>query len=432
MYPTRSKPRAWRSFSDACDGGQCGAAPGAHGLNLRRRPHWASRVVRSVVVPANSQEVAAILRFANENQLVVTPRGSGTKMGWGNAVTPEIVLSLARMNAVREHSWQDMTCTVEAGCRWSALQSSLAQHGQMVALDPLWPERTTVGGAAACNDSGPMRLKYGSLRDLILGMTVVLADGTIAKTGGKVVKNVAGYDLHKLMTGSFGTLGVMTEINFRLHPLEEHARTWTIAADTESLHALMMRVLDSTMPVSAMQLRGLHVHGSDGAAAGLDVRLSAHPDCLIAEQKKLHTMSSGLEIVAGEETIWQARERLFDDAMARDGVLFKATMLPSQIAAAHRKLAEWGVESACVTQAGGVMTAAVFDGDLRAELLLYPLREMLRESGGSLVVLRVPGALHAKTDVWGCNSDALPLMREIKRQFDPNRILNPGRFVGDL
>ena len=139
-------------------------------------------------------------------------------------------------------------------------------------------------------------------------MTIVLADGTIAKTGGKVVKNVAGYDLHKLMTGSFGTLGVITEINFRLHPVEEHARTWTIAGDTESLHALMTRVLDSTMPVSAMQLRGLHVHGSDGAAAGLDVRLSAHPDCLIAEQKKLHTMSSGLEIVAGEETIWQARE----------------------------------------------------------------------------------------------------------------------------
>ena len=113
------------------------------------------------------------------------------------------------MNALREHAWQDMTCTVEAGCTWAAMQAELARHGQMVALDPLWPERATVGGIVATNDSGALRLKYGGLRDLIIGMTVVLADGTIAKSGGKVVKNVAGYDLHKLMTGSFGTLGVI-------------------------------------------------------------------------------------------------------------------------------------------------------------------------------------------------------------------------------
>lgn len=382
----------------------------------------------TVVTPASTLEIAAILRYANENQLVVTPTGGGTKLGWGNPVTPDVVLSLARMTAVREHPWQDMTCTVEAGCGWSALESALAQHGQMVALDPLWPDRATVGGTAATNDSGAWRLKYGSLRDLILGMTVVLADGTIAKTGGKVVKNVAGYDLHKLMTGSFGTLGVMTEITFRLHPRDEHARTWTIAGDTESLHALMMRVLDSTLPVSAMQLRGLHFYGT----ARLDVRLTAHPDCLDAEQEKLRAMARGLEIAPGEETTWQARERLFDDATARDGLVLKATMLPSQIAAVHRKLAAWGAESACVTQAGGVMTAAVFDDSLRAEFLLYPLREMLRECGGSVVVLRWPGALSPRPDVWGCNSNALPLMREIKRQFDPNRILNPGRFIGDL
>ena len=123
-----------------------------------------------------------------------------------------------------------MTCTVEAGCTWAAMQSELAHHGQMVALDPLWPERATVGGIVAANDGGALRLKYGGLRDLIIGMTVVLADGTIAKTGGKVVKNVAGYDLHKLMTGSFGTLGVIAEVNFRLHPLEANTQTWTAVA----------------------------------------------------------------------------------------------------------------------------------------------------------------------------------------------------------
>ena len=166
------------------------------------------------VVPADAQQVAEVLRFANANGIAVTPVGSGTKLGWGNPVAAEIRLELKRMNALREHPWQDMTCTVEAGCTWAAMQKELARHGQMVALDPLWPERATVGGVVATNDSGALRLKFGGLRDLIIGMTIVLADGTIAKSGGKVVKNVAGYDLHKLMTGSFGTLGVITEVNF--------------------------------------------------------------------------------------------------------------------------------------------------------------------------------------------------------------------------
>ena len=185
-----------------------------------------------VAVPGDGREIAEVLRFANANGLTVMPSGGGTKVGWGNPVVPDIELSLKRMCGLREHAWQDMTCTVEAGCPWAAMQRQLKQHGQMVALDPLWPDRATVGGIVACNDSGALRMKYGSLRDLIIGMTMVLADGTIAKSGGKVVKNVAGYDIHKLMTGSFGTLGVITEVNFRLHPAEEQARTWTaFAAD---------------------------------------------------------------------------------------------------------------------------------------------------------------------------------------------------------
>lgn len=378
--------------------------------------------------PANTREISEILRYASQEKLTVTATGSGTKLGWGNPLAPNILLSLKRMTALREHAWQDMTCTVEAGCPWSELQSALARHRQMVALDPLWPERATVGGIAASNDSGALRLKYGSLRDLILGMTVVLADGTIAKTGGKVVKNVAGYDLHKLLTGSFGTLGVIAEINFRLHPVEQHARTWTLTGDAESLHALTMRILDSTMQVSAMQLRGLHRESADR----LDVRFAAGPECLELQRAMLHAMAGGLEIAAAEETVWQARENLFAQANARDGLIFKAAMLPGQIAAAHRKLATWGAESLCVTQAHGIMTAAVLDHPLRGQFLIYELREMLRENGGSVVVLRFPETSEAKPDLWGCESSALPLMREIKRQFDPTRTLNPGRFVGGI
>jgi glycolate oxidase FAD binding subunit len=182
------------------------------------------------VSPANTQQASEILCYANENGLTVTPTGGNTKQAWGNPAKTNIRLSLTRLNRVLEHPWQDLTCTVQSGCTWATLQQKLAKHGQFVALDPLWPERATVGGILATNDSGALRHRYGSLRDLVIGMTLVLADGTTARTGGKVVKNVAGYDLCKLLTGSFGTLAVITEATFRLHPLPQHTQTFTVSA----------------------------------------------------------------------------------------------------------------------------------------------------------------------------------------------------------
>ncbi|HXP09252.1 MAG TPA: FAD-binding oxidoreductase, partial [Acidobacteriaceae bacterium] len=126
------------------------------------------------VAPGDEQEVAAVLRFAQANHYPVVGRGGGTKQGWGNAVEPALILETHRLNALREHTWQDMTCVVEAGCPWASMQSLLGQHGQFVALDPLWPERATVGGIIATNDSGALRLRYGGLRDLVIGMTIVL------------------------------------------------------------------------------------------------------------------------------------------------------------------------------------------------------------------------------------------------------------------
>ena len=234
----------------------------------------AERVARAgetvTVAASDAEQFSEILRFANSNGIAVTPCGSGTKQSWGNAVEAGIRLDLSRMNKLREHAWQDMTCTVEAGCTWATMQAELAHHGQMVALDPLWPERATVGGIVAANDGGSLRLKYGGLRDLIIGMSVVLADGTIAKTGGKVVKNVAGYDLHKLMTGSFGTLGVITEVNFRLHPLEANTQTWTaVAPEPMQFDRALRSLLDSQLTPSSVQLR------LNARECTMDVRVAA-------------------------------------------------------------------------------------------------------------------------------------------------------------
>ena len=160
------------------------------------------------------------------------------------------------------------------------MQAELARRSQMVALDPLWPHRPPLEALSPPTTAAALRLKYGGLRDLIIGMTIVLADGTIARTGGKVVKNVAGYDLHKLMTGSFGTLGIIAEVNFRLHPIEESARTWTVsassnAADAATFSEPLRALRDSYMTPTSLQIR------ASKQACALDIRIAGVPACLV-------------------------------------------------------------------------------------------------------------------------------------------------------
>jgi glycolate oxidase FAD binding subunit len=343
-------------------------------------------------------------------------------------VAADIRLEMKRMKVLREHPWQDMTCTVEAGCNWAAMQAELARHGQMVALDPLWPEKATVGGVVATNDGGPLRLKYGGLRDLIIGMTVVLADGTIAKTGGKVVKNVAGYDLHKLMTGGFGTLGVIAEVNFRLHPVEACTRTWTASAlDPGTFAASLRALLDSQMIPSSVQLR---VQKQESA---LDIRIAALAECMDENAASLRNIFGQIELKESSEQVWQARQDLFDSEGA---AVLKVSVLPGDVSAVCQELQEQagkaGLDISIVAQANGLMTVALKSAPDAAISFIERLRGRVRDSGGSVVALQIPESLRGRLDVWGCDSSALPLMREVKRRFDPNRILNPGRFVGNI
>lgn len=379
------------------------------------------------VAPADVQEIAGVLRFAHENELAVSPCGGETKTGWGNRVSAHIRLSTRRLRSVREHSWQDMTCTVEAGSTWDAMQAELLRHGQMVALDPLWPHRATVGGIAAVNDSGVLRLRYGGLRDLILGMTIVLADGTVAKTGGKVVKNVAGYDLHKLMTGSFGTLGVIAEVNFRLHPIEEHARTWSVTTvNAAQLEAPLRALLSSHIVPSGVQIR------AEDEMCAVDIRLAAVPHCMEEHALLLQKIFAPLCLTESQEEVWNARQELFDGDNA---VIAKASLLPAEICSVLSDIQQHpadGTEMHALAQANGLMTIAFGAATDAVITSIEHLRQRARSSGGSVVALRLPDELRERLDVWGCDSDALPLMRVIKWRFDPKQILNPGRFVGNI
>jgi glycolate oxidase FAD binding subunit len=380
------------------------------------------------VAPANTQQISQILRFASGNGLAVSPVGAYTKRTWGNPVLAPVRLSLKRMHAVREHSWQDMTCTVEAGCNWGAMQAALRQHGQMVALDPLWPDRATVGGVVAANDSGALRLRYGGLRDLIIGMTIVLADGTIAKTGGKVVKNVAGYDLHKLMTGSCGTLGVIADVNFRLHPVEGSARTWSARGKSAAHFQAPLGALAETQIVpSSVQLR------IESGVCSLDIRIAAVPACLDQHADELTRIFASMDLREADETVWTARQQLFGHDT---DLIAKVSLLPGELCSAMHSLeqssAAAGVAFRAVAQGHGL--AAIALGGDRDSLIssVNQLRARLRTSGGSVTVLHLPDACQGGLDVWGDVGSTLPLMREIKKRFDPAGILNPGRFVGNI
>ncbi len=363
--------------------------------------------------PNKTEEISAIARYANQHSLAIEITGAGTKRSWGNPVSADIFLSTTHLTGVLSHSWQDLTATVAAGTPWADMQRLLAQHNQMVALDPLWPETATVGGILAANDSGPMRLKYGSLRDLVIGMTIVLADGTIARSGGKVVKNVAGYDLHKLMTGAFGTLGIITEVTFRLHPLPKYTQTFTVAApQATQLTPLLSAIRYSHLLAEAIQIR------SNANGFHLDIQLSAHPDARQSDALHALARTVGLQLTPAPAESWTARERLFQDG----ATVIKTSVLPTEVCGylEHMQSAP-SLEVACVTQSTGLIFASFKGSSNAIEKYILSIKTDFTVLSG-----------FTNTNRWKAIPDSLPLMREIKRQFDPNRTLNPGRFLGGI
>ncbi|HEX6289084.1 MAG TPA: FAD-binding oxidoreductase [Herpetosiphonaceae bacterium] len=385
-----------------------------------------------VVEPGDAAEVAAVLRLARDAGLSVAPRGGGSKLGWGNPPRRvDLILSTRRLDRVVEHAWADMTATVQAGCTVAQLQRVLAEHGQRLALDPLWPATATIGGILATNDSGALRARFGTLRDLVLGVTIALPDGTLARSGGKVVKNVAGYDLPKLMTGALGTLGVITEATFRLYPLPSHVSCVRLSAsEVSALHPVLLRVLDSTLAPSGVQL-----HARQGAAPALDLRFEGIAAALDAQLEQLARLAPGIASQPLAPEAWPTAEPLWDDADL--ALICKASVLPAQLDALvqtiRRVSAPLRLSWELLAQAAGVgwlRLAATNEQALLAALSI--LRAEVGRLHGSLAALHAPSAVKARLDVWGADESALPLMRRVKEQFDPQRVLNPGRFVGGI
>jgi glycolate oxidase FAD binding subunit len=386
-----------------------------------------------VIEPGSEQELAKVLKLANDASLAVIPRGGGTKLAWGNPPqSAHVVLSTARLHGIIEHAWSDLTVTVQAGCTMKQLRHTLAEHGQRLALDPLWPSRATVGGVLATNDSGAWRLRFGSLRDLIIGVTLALPDGTVAKSGGKVVKNVAGYDLPKLVTGALGTLGVITQATFRLHPLPKESRTIScLASNADQAQRLLLAIQSSKLAHSAAQVRFI-----ESMQPQIDVLFEATEAGLTAQVEQLKSILAPLPVIEPGAVVWNAREELYSAAKDNESgsALAKISVLPAQVSEAFEALAAITANRArcnAVMQATGI--GSIYLEALPTALadVLKKLRGKLEQMGGSVMIAHHPSAMPA-LDAWGDPGDALPLMRAVKQQFDSKFTLNPGRFVGAI
>ncbi|HZN64042.1 MAG TPA: FAD-binding oxidoreductase [Tepidisphaeraceae bacterium] len=389
-----------------------------------------------VFEPATETELAKQLARANADGLAVLPRGGGTKSDWGNPPErADLVLSTRRLDRVLEHAAGDMTVTVEAGCTIAKLQETLAKQGQRLAIDPLWPEQATVGGVLATNDNGSLRHAFGSLRDLIIGVTVALPDGTLARSGGKVVKNVAGYDLPKLMVCALGTLGVITQATFRLHPLPAFSRALLFRAPgIDAANTFILGVATSPLAVTGVEMRASS--GTEFAAVG--VRIEGSVAAPGAEALDAIASACGTRCLADADPAWGDREYIFS---ANDSAAACKVSVPqSRIADCCRALdrtcrpaAPDRLAWSLVIEGVGVGWVQVVASDVASLAANLPsLRRELAEIGGSLGVLRGPPELKGQVDSWGDVGDALPLMRRLKEQFDPSRTLNPGRFVGGI
>jgi len=224
----------------------------------------------STIEPATAEELAAALRRASDQRQSMVIRGAGTKMDWGR--TPQrvdAILSTRRLNRLLAHAHGDLTATIEAGATLAEANETLARRGQWLPLDPPFADRATIGGILATNDSGPLRHRFGTPRDLVIGVQLATTDGTLAKAGGQVVKNVAGYDLSKLVCGSFGSLAAIVSATFKLAPLPSASKTIVIEApDVDTLGQIVRDVMSSQLESIALGAR-IERHGS--GRAGLQV-----------------------------------------------------------------------------------------------------------------------------------------------------------------
>jgi len=404
-------------------------------------------VPAAVVHPTSVEEMSRVVAMAQRERLGVIPWGGGTGQRLGappRAV--DVVVTTNRLARVLEANPEDLTITVEAGITLAKLQQTLAIHGQFLPMDPPQPEQATVGGILACNASGPLRLAYGTARDLVLGMAVVYPTGAYARSGGKVVKNVAGYDMAKLHIGALGTLGIIVEVTFKVLPLPKTQETVVIVYDhaQDALRAVADLRMGAIAPL-AIEYITPHLWQELAAKANLDVpkghavlALFGGPEAVVAGQltrlRRIVAPHAATQAGPQAPELWCAIRNWPGSAATGDAVLCRIgilpTMLPRVVAALNEQDTTWTGLAHAATAVLYVVFSP-YQPDAIAHTV-SDLRALVDRLGGSIVIEACPPAFKGQVDVWGHPDATMTIMQKLKDAFDPAHVLNPGRYLGGI
>jgi glycolate oxidase FAD binding subunit len=404
-----------------------------------------------IPTPQSADDLADALREASGCGQMIVPWGAGTLQHLGQAPPPTAQpLATTGLNRILEYNPADLTITVEAGATLGAIQAALRQHGQWLPWDPPAPEHATIGGLLAAAASGPLRLGYGTPRDWTLGLRVALGDGRLVKSGGKVVKNVAGYDTHKLHIGALGTLGVIVEATLKVVPLPERIASLVFAC-TSLADACTLAERLRERPLSPMSLVANTT--AQELLPGVQVFLAMRfAGVAAAVERQVQVAlaiarSSGAALAELSATqhhaLWRALAGLADPALEGDhsnnALIIRAgapvAMLPRVLEALERHVPPAAATQLAGYAGVGVAYARWYLADAsvaRVGAALAMLRAALTPLGGYAVVEAAPPELRAQLDLWGPAPPTLALMRGLKAQWDPQAILNRGRYAGGI
>lgn len=416
------------------------------------------RIPGGVLYPSTGEQVAAMLRYAAGRDLAIIPCGSATKLATGNPPRRyDLALSLRKLNQVHHYEPADLTITVEAGMTLGDFQQSVGRDGLWLPLDPTGGSRASIGGILAANAAGPLRLRFGGPRDMVLGMKIATTEGKVVKTGGRVVKNVAGYDFGKLLVGSYGTLGVIVEASFKLFPLPQERVTFVLRAGTLGIARELRRsILNS--PLEPLRMVLLDAPAAALVRTGTLGPVSQREPELWLEaggskrviERSAHDLGEMARATGAPLSHWEAgqAEPLWQRVADFHGWLEQAhpalvvlkAALP--IAASEEFLSRFeqeaqggGLRAVAFSQAGvGIVRVCLLQEKPAAGIddLVTRLRQAARDLDGSLVVEQAPLELKQRLDVWGTPGDDFEAMRQLKSAWDPKGVLSPGRFLGGL
>jgi len=412
----------------------CGAAAVRNEMSALSAHIVDGKIPALICAPETPDQVADALRICNEAAAAVIPWGGSTAMSLGNPPRQvDLVLQLHRLDRVIDHDHANLTVTVQSGITLNALQSVMSQQNQLVPFDAPFPDRTTVGGIVAANLNGPRRMSYGSVRDLIIGMKVALASGELIRAGGKVVKNVAGYDMCKLFTGSLGTLGIIPEVTLRVAPIPASSAT-VIAEGTLPQTVEMSRsVVNSKLLPTGVFLRNQTASQNyrlqiafDGFATTVARQVS--DVTALAQRHGLAAQSVDQQ----QQIIWQ---EVRDFPLQQNLWIFRLTRPRGATIDVIQALQGWraaGEDLAVVADlAMGTVWIAMSPATRNVERFAE-LIALAQGHRGHAVIFAAPFELKTGIDIWGPASSTLMLMRNLKQQFDPQCLLNPGRFIGGI